>query len=101
MKNITNILKRPRNVMVKYYQIKSFIRGIIPGIENVIMWLPVIWRDRWWDYSFLFSILKRKLEFMEEGFRKYGVSVRAEKDAKKMKICILRHFVFSFCCILE
>ena len=59
------------------------------GIENIIEWFPVIYQDRWWDHSFLYSILKKKLEIMEREFRCCGVSARAEKDADKMKICIL------------
>jgi len=59
------------------------------GIGNIISWLPVVYIDRWWDHSFLYSILRFKLSLMERGFRKYGMSVNSEKDAKNIKICVL------------
>ena len=62
-------------------------RGIKQGTKNLVIWFPVIWHDRWWDHSFLFSILRFKLSLMEKGFRKYGVSTRSEQDADNIKKC--------------
>jgi hypothetical protein len=59
------------------------------GIRNIIFWLPVVYLDRWWDHSFLYSILRHKLSQMERGFRLHGMSTNSEKDAKNIKICIL------------
>lgn len=65
-------------------------RGIKQGINNLIIWFPVIYRDSWWDHSYLYLILRKKLELMEKGFRsEYAMSANAERDAKNMKICIL------------
>ena len=75
--------------MIKWWKIKDFFRGIKPGLRNVIRWFPVIYKDRWWDHSFLYPILKKKLELMEENFRLRGCHVGNEKDAKNMKICVL------------
>ena len=65
------------------------VHGIKQGIRNLIIWFPVIWKDRWWDHSFLYSILRFKLSLMEEGFRTRGMSINSEKDAHNIKICIL------------
>ena len=65
------------------------IRNLKEGIRNIIEWFPVIYEDRWWDYSFLYSILRKKLSLMEKGFREDGICLNSEKDAKKMKICVL------------
>jgi len=62
---------------------------IIEGIKNLWKWKSIIWNDRWWDSYFLFKILKFKLEQMEENFRERGIHVSAEKEADKMKICVL------------
>ena len=59
------------------------------GIENIVEWFPIIYQDRWWDHSFLYSILRKKLEIMEKNFRCCGISTQAEKDADNMKKCIL------------
>ena len=83
--------------MIKYwYKFKHWrdrhelsARGIKQGIRNLIIWFPVIWKDRWWDHSFLYSILRYKLSLMEEGFRTRGMSINSEKDAHNIKICVL------------
>ena len=58
-----------------YWKIRRVIRKIrhIPysiqqGIENTITWFPIIWKDSQWDYSFLFKIMLKKMELMEEYF---------------------------------
>lgn len=76
-------------VTYKFYMVRNWFRSIKPGVKNLIKWFPVIWKDRWWDHSYLYSILRYKLSLMEEGFRTSGISVNSEKDARNIKICIL------------
>lgn len=64
-----------------YYNVKY-------GIWNIFLWLPVIWKDRYWDYQFIYQILRRKLYLTEKKFRKAHFYVGQEKDADKMKMCI-------------
>lgn len=64
-------------------------RNIKYGVENLIYWFKVIWNDRSWDSYFIFIILKHKLSQMEKDFRLKGMHVGSNKDADKMKICIL------------
>jgi hypothetical protein len=59
------------------------------GVKNIWRWLPVIYQDRWWDHSFLYPILRKKLELMEKNFRLHGCHLNNEKDAFKMKKCVL------------
>jgi hypothetical protein len=83
--------------LIKYwYAIKHWqdrhelsFRGIKQGVRNLRIWFPVIWKDRWWDHSFLCIMLRHKLILMEKGFRTRGVSTRSEEDAHNMKKCIL------------
>ncbi|MFI2856892.1 hypothetical protein ACH6EH_07100 [Paenibacillus sp. JSM ZJ436] len=46
----------------RYYSIKD-------GVSNLIKWLPIIWSDRDWDQEYLYIIVHKKLEHMEEFFR--------------------------------
>jgi hypothetical protein len=71
-----------------FRKINDFFRSIKYGIENLINWFPVIWKDRDWDHWFLYMILKKKLSDMEEYHRKYGHTVNAEKTADEMKTCV-------------
>jgi len=70
------------------------MRNIINGISNLIYWFKIIWKDRDWDYSFLLTILKHKLESMEDFFLSEDVtSVGAEKEAftiRKTKLVVDR-----------
>jgi len=59
------------------------------GVKNLIVWLPVIYLDRWWDHYYLYRILRFKLNQMEKNFRTRGMSVCSERDAKKMRTCVL------------
>lgn len=65
----------------KYYEVKH-------GIKNLIKWFPIIWEDRNWDYSFMFAIMEKKFQLMEESFE-YGHKfvVGCDKQVKRFKIC--------------
>lgn len=38
---------------------------LIRGVQNICTWLPIIWRDRNFDESYMFTILIKKLQLME------------------------------------
>ena len=58
------------------------LREIKHGIRNLIYWLPVIWKDRWWNDYYIYAILRHKLLNMAEIFEKYSV---AKSNARKMR----------------
>ena len=68
---------------------KYFIRNIRIGIKNLIRWFPVIWNDRQWDSYYFFKIIRRKLEIMEPFYRYDAMVLRREKEADRMKVCIM------------
>lgn len=41
---------------------KHFLRDIIQGTKNLIYWLPIIWKDRDWDYIYIERMLEHKLQ---------------------------------------
>jgi hypothetical protein len=49
--------------------------------------LPIIFFDRWWDWAFFAKMMEFKLRYMSKMFKERGMSISAEKDAKKMLIC--------------
>ncbi len=57
-------------------------------VKHIIRWIPVLWKDRDWDYYYIFEILKTKLKFQSEHFRKHGYHVSSERDAERMELCI-------------
>ena len=48
------------------------IRQILASVKNLWYWLPVVWRDRQWDYDYLFILLEHKLSRMEEFYSTVG-----------------------------
>lgn len=57
------------------------------GIENLITWFPVIWKDRQWDHTYLLRIMEKKLQLMEDFFlSEYAMSADAEKAAKRILV---------------
>ncbi len=40
----------------------SGIKQLFYNCKRVISWIPTIWEDRSWDYTFMYKILRKKLE---------------------------------------
>lgn len=72
-----------------FEKIKNMPRNIKYGIENLVRWFPVIWKDRNWDHAFIYIILKHKLYLTEQLIRNYGIHIKNIEDADKIKTCIL------------
>ena len=60
----------------------------IRGIKNLWYWLPVIWKDRNWDDSFIFTILSHKLKAQSAYIGGRGIHISAERDAEIMMTCV-------------
>lgn len=58
------------------------------GIKNIWYWLPVIWKDRNWDSSFIFEILSHKLKAQSKYIGEQGNHISAERDAQIMMTCV-------------
>ena len=72
---------------VKYTLIPFFKYDIKYGVKNLIVYFPVIWNNREWDYLFLYKLMEKKLQRMEYNIRTYGHHVGNEKDANRIKEC--------------
>jgi len=73
-----------------FVKIKDFFRYDIPyGFENLFLWFSIIWKDRNWDYYYIYIILRHKLHLTEKHIREYNNHVKAEKDADNIKKCVL------------
>jgi hypothetical protein len=63
-------------------------RELIRSIKNIIRWLPIIWKDRDWDDSFIFTILQNKLKFQAEYIGKRDIHTLAKRDSEVMMLCV-------------
>lgn len=65
--------------------IKRFINSII----TLFIWLPVMWKDAQWDYSYLYVILRKKLTLMQKAFSSpKAMSISSDEKATEIKECI-------------
>ena len=60
-------------------------RSIKTGIKNLIFYFKVIWNDRFWDSYFIYILLDKKLQQMENN---WCVNTYAEGDEETKKIII-------------
>jgi hypothetical protein len=44
----------------------SWLKSFVDSTQNVIKWLPVIWKDRHWDDYYITKILQRKIELQRD-----------------------------------
>lgn len=56
------------------------IRTAIIGLENIWKWRRAIYRDRDWDYWFIYQILKTKLEHQADYIERYGMHETKARD---------------------
>ena len=69
------------------YPFRDFYRRV----KNVLRWLPIIWKDRDWDDSYITEILIKKLEFTRDFYlsdKAYGAE--ADKVAEQIQEAIDR-----------
>ena len=57
------------------------------GINNLIKWIPIIWKDRDWDRDYIFIILQKKLKHMEDSYRNRAYCKGSTELANQMKRC--------------
>ncbi len=67
------------NIQTNYY---SFLKGV----SNLWRWREIIWNDRWYDHSFLHTMLKFKLTDMRDNWKDahYVGAEYEEKDLKEI-----------------
>lgn len=71
------------------YEFKYWPRNIKCGIKNLISWFLIIWKDRQWDHTYIYIVLRHKLNLTEQMIRRDGIHINNKKDADKIKKCVL------------
>ncbi len=66
------------------YKIKQKIKQL----RKLIRWIPIIWRDRDWDYYFIYEILKQKLIDTEDHTRSEGFHIYNNLEADDIQKAI-------------
>jgi len=93
MKNIKKLINSLKSLSKKlngwvWLKIGWRIRDVNRSIQSLIKWFPIIWKDRDWDDSFIFTILKFKLQNQAKYIGKQDRHTRAKRDAEIMTTCV-------------
>jgi len=70
------------------YEWKYIPHNIINGIKNLYKWFPVIWKDKDWDDSFLFEVMKFKISKMIESHGRSMPYVGYERNIEIMNTVV-------------
>ena len=66
------------------------INRFFRNVRNVIRWIPTLYKDREWDYSFMLEIEQKKLKNMIKWYEQndYGISTSGPMTVKQMKLAV-------------
>lgn len=70
---------------VWYYHLIDPVRLLYQGIRNLIIWFPIIWKDRQWNDVFIYILLEKKFKLMSNMQRKYGNSTKHNEIADQLQ----------------
>lgn len=63
----------------------GLFRKLRQGFRSLRFWLPVIWRDRHWDYVWLLEIIEHKIEGMEAHMLEHAIRSDYREIAAEME----------------
>lgn len=69
-----------------YYKFIQPIKIFQETTTRIIKWLPILIKDRDWDWTFILIIWQFKLKCMRENIDKYGHHVNRKKDCHNIRI---------------
>jgi hypothetical protein len=67
---------------------KYLHKHIWTGLKNLWYWFPVIWKDRNWDYHYIFEVMMHKLKAQSKYIGQRDWHTRAQRDAEVMMTCV-------------
>ena len=62
------------------------IRNFFYSIRNLMYWLRIIWKDRDWDWTFIYVILEHKLKSVADHEERFGHHITSARDAKDIRL---------------
>ena len=67
---------------------RYILRNIQEGFKNIRYWLPIIWKDRNYDHSYIYYILEHKLKAQAHRLHTADMHVSARRDAEIIRTCV-------------
>jgi hypothetical protein len=70
------------------FEYRYYWSNLKNGIRNLIAWFPVIWKDRDWDDSFFFEVMKFKISKMSKSHGAYLPYVGNKRNVEIMNLIV-------------
>jgi hypothetical protein len=89
-----DIKNRPRPNLLKKIQLwwnhdgRYYHKYFKHGVKNLWYWFPIIWKDRNWDYHYIFEIMKHKLKGQADYIGRRNRHTKAQQDSRRMRLCV-------------
>jgi hypothetical protein len=64
------------------------IRYFIGGCNNIIRWVPTLYKDKDWDNWFIYNILQKKIEFQRKEIIYANRHMEVDRDNRDMTIVL-------------
>ncbi len=61
---------------------------IIIGIKNIIKWFPIIWKDRDYDYAYIYNVLEFKLQKQAAYLKEKDRFESTQRSVERMELCV-------------
>jgi len=62
----------------------NYFKNLYSKIKNLIIWFPIIWNDKNWDYAYLLKILEFKLTLMRDTLKKNNITTSVNRQVKQI-----------------
>ena len=62
-------------------------RCFFPNLKRLFQWLPVVWKDRDFDYNFYLTLMQYKLKRMREHIVEHDIVLATPRIARQIKFC--------------
>lgn len=63
------------------------LRNCRKEVANIVLWMPLVWRDSDFDYAPMLRMMPFKLCKMADAQEQYGYAVNRERSACQMRLC--------------
>lgn len=71
-----------------YHDGRYYHKDFIQGVKNIWKWLPIIWKDRNYDYSYIYTILEHKLKLQSDYIGGRDIHTSAKRYSEVMMTCV-------------
>lgn len=71
-----------------FYKLPSWFRGFCYSIGSLFSWFKIVWKDRHWDYGYIYDTLQFKLEKTRDYIVKHNRLTKTEEVNRDITICL-------------